>query len=359
MASLLGKDNVNSGRQPELDIARGLAVLFMVAVHVLELFSDEAVVSSIYGTIVGFLGAPPAAPVFMFLLGTGIVYSKKNEAGSLLKRGCLIFLAGYLLNILRGSVPWLIYYSMIKDGAVLPEALNEFVYIDILQFAGLAFVYFAFLKKIRANALFIIISGVLFIFLNSVLVDLKTDNTAVSALSGLIWGSSGLSFFPFLSWIIYPIAGCLFGLILIRCVNKKKLYSVMLAMGLILFLVFCGIFIGLLNIDVGMVDEYKYYHHGLAGNLIYLSFILLWLSLLYWVSALFTGPVKSTIERWSRNVTPIYFIHWILLGNLTLFIDEYSCGIVPSIVIFLGAMILSDILSSVYSGRTRPRRQPA
>jgi len=32
------KQRVNTGRQNELDIARGLAVLFMIAVHVLRSF---------------------------------------------------------------------------------------------------------------------------------------------------------------------------------------------------------------------------------------------------------------------------------------------------------------------------------
>jgi uncharacterized membrane protein len=67
----------NAARQPELDMARGLAVFFMIAVHVLEILGDTALAETGPGIVIGFLGGPPAAPVFMMLLGVGIVYSAR------------------------------------------------------------------------------------------------------------------------------------------------------------------------------------------------------------------------------------------------------------------------------------------
>lgn len=57
----------------ELDIARGLAVLFMIAVHITLVFSNDHVKSSLYGLTIEFLGGIPAAPVFMFVLGVGVL----------------------------------------------------------------------------------------------------------------------------------------------------------------------------------------------------------------------------------------------------------------------------------------------
>jgi uncharacterized membrane protein len=42
MKSILAKEPMNSGRQIELDVARGLAIFFMVLVHVQILFSLRA-----------------------------------------------------------------------------------------------------------------------------------------------------------------------------------------------------------------------------------------------------------------------------------------------------------------------------
>ncbi len=59
-----------------IDLARGLAVFFMILVHVLITYSAPDVEHSLFGEIVGFQGGPPAAPVFMALMGISFYYSK-------------------------------------------------------------------------------------------------------------------------------------------------------------------------------------------------------------------------------------------------------------------------------------------
>ena len=40
----------------------------------------------------------------MMLLGVGIVYSKKNSAEELLKRGIILLIGGYIFNIFREGI---------------------------------------------------------------------------------------------------------------------------------------------------------------------------------------------------------------------------------------------------------------
>jgi uncharacterized membrane protein len=312
--------NINSGRQIELDIARGLAVLFMIAVHILEVFSNEQVTSSLYGSIIGFLGGPPAAPVFMFLLGAGIIYSSKSEPYILLKRGIIIFLGGYLLNFLRGTMPNLIGYVFTSENELFDQSIIELISVDILQFAGLTLIYFSIIKKLKSNLVVVLITGVVFCLVNLLLSSIKIENLFLSTFTTLIWGSGKTSYFPFLSWIIYPIAGYTFGSFLIRCSNKLKFYLILFFTGLISFLGSGFLTVGLFNIDIGLLDEYSYYHHNILGNIVFLSFVLTWVSFLFFISKWFFGVLKTTIERWSRNVTSIYFIHWILIGNIVIFV---------------------------------------
>ena len=96
---------VNSGRQLELDITRGLAVLFMIAVHTLMEFGDPVFKESPLGTVIDFLGSPPAAPVFMFLLGAGLVYSRKGTPRELLNRGLRLLALGYVLSLAYIGLP--------------------------------------------------------------------------------------------------------------------------------------------------------------------------------------------------------------------------------------------------------------
>ena len=97
-----------------IDLARGLAVFFMIAVHTLEVFASPEVINSVFGQIIEFFGGPPAAPVFMTLMGFSFIYSTKSGLKPKLLRGFKIFLAGYLLNIIRGVVPFTlsVYFKM-------------------------------------------------------------------------------------------------------------------------------------------------------------------------------------------------------------------------------------------------------
>ena len=77
MIQSIKNEKVNTGRQIEMDIAKGFAVFCMIAVHVLGSLARQEEAHTLYGGIIEFLGTLPAAPVFMFTLGAGIVYSKK------------------------------------------------------------------------------------------------------------------------------------------------------------------------------------------------------------------------------------------------------------------------------------------
>ena len=345
--SLFEKTKVNFSRQLELDIAKGLAVIFMIAVHVLEEFSNEQVVLSPFGMIIEFLGGPPAAPVFMFLLGTGIVYSSKFESFLLFKRGIIIFFGGYILNIFRGTLPSLIAYSLTKDNLLVYQSFIEFVSVDILQFAGLTLIYFAIVKKLRLNLRGILATAFLFCIIN-IFVNMKIDNLFFASFCSLIWGANEISYFPFLSWIIYPIVGYCFGTFLIRCKDKTKFYLILLIVGLFFLLCFGFTIIGLFGIDLGMNDEYSYYHHNIWGNIVFLSFVIVWISFMFFISKGLVGILKSFVIRWSKNVTEIYFIHWIIIGYLSIFIYSKKCGLICSILITIILFIVSDVLAVGY-----------
>ena len=58
-----------------------MAVLFMIGVHTFEQLTDMKNVA-LY-RIVEFLGCPPAAGVFMFAMGIGMVYTKTTAPPNL------------------------------------------------------------------------------------------------------------------------------------------------------------------------------------------------------------------------------------------------------------------------------------
>ncbi|MCP4215697.1 MAG: acyltransferase [bacterium] len=354
---IFSKKNVNDGRQFELDVARGLAVLFMVLVHVLTSFSSEKVSLSAFGFVIDFLGAPPAAPVFMFILGTGLVYSRKSDGFSLFKRGILILALGYILNFLRGGLPILTGALSLGDKK-LPDAFYaEMVSVDILQFAGMAFLFFALIKQFKISNAGLMIMGILFPILNLFLVGITIDQPIQAAVSSLIWGFGENTCFPFLSWIIYPVAGYLFACLLVKCRDKDIFYRGLLAASSVLLAAFSLVFMVILKIDVGFHDSDKYFHQTIPVNLIIISFTLCWISLIYFVSKPLKGFIKSTIGRWSRNVLPVYLLHWIIIGWLSTLIHDG--GYLLTIVLMVTLMAVSDLLTTTYKKmkhRIRPSR---
>lgn len=201
MRTLLSDTPVNLGRQFELDIARGLAVLFMIAVHTLMVFADPAFRDSSVGTIIDFLGSPPAAPVFMFLLGAGLVYSRKSNPRGMIRRGLGLFAMGYVLSLFRLVLPASVGLWLGRPAPLPFTPLDALFIIDILQFAGITLVFFGALKALvpEPPTVLIIALGIAFGLANSLLLRVQVQELPAVATTGLIWGSSPQSFFPFLT----------------------------------------------------------------------------------------------------------------------------------------------------------------
>ena len=337
---MIAEDKINDQRQLELDVAKGLAILFMLNIHVLMTFASSGVDNSSFGRLVHFLGGPPAAPVFMFAMGVGVAYSRKSSYRYFLNRGVKLLLVGYLLNIFRYLIPLalglefnIIQMAELEYGSLL----NYFMFVDILQFAGLSLIVIAIIKKMELSILFYPLAALLFPLLNYLVQDLKTSSEFVNSLLGLFWGSSVNSFFPLLSWIFYPLIGVFFGHFLIRCSNKNKLYLLVAGIAVLVFLT-AGAFAG----DLGMVDDYNYYHHDLLGNLTIGAMIALWISFLYFISKLIPKLITNKLEYWSRKITHFYLIHWLIIGWSLLVFGYNNLNFWPTVAVMLGLIVITD-----------------
>ncbi|MCQ2545621.1 MAG: heparan-alpha-glucosaminide N-acetyltransferase domain-containing protein, partial [Clostridia bacterium] len=106
---LFGKEEINTSRQFEFDMAKAVCILGMVFVHCFETLScGDAEGGVTYYIFVIVLDAIFGAGTFMICMGLGITYSWKDNADKLLRRGAIIFVLGYVLNIVRDALPCLI-----------------------------------------------------------------------------------------------------------------------------------------------------------------------------------------------------------------------------------------------------------
>ena len=146
----MNKEVVNNKRQRELDWAKSFAIVAMISIHVYEQMSVidiETMPTGAFRLIMEFLAGPLAAPLFMFCMGVGIMYSKRNTPKEMVHRGVHLLRNGYLLSFFKGTIPTAIAIAL---GFAVPWTLADSLFlVSILQFAGMAFFTIALMKKIK------------------------------------------------------------------------------------------------------------------------------------------------------------------------------------------------------------------
>jgi len=302
--------NTTIKRNEMADLLKGFAIIFMIAIHIFELFLNSEYHHKPLTQTVFVLGGPTAAAIFMMVMGYFIEFTKKNRQ-ELAKRGVKLILTGFILNILI-NINLLIH---IFDGR-LPfiNPLNFIFGVDILFLAGISTIILAYIKysphpKIIALSIFVF----MLILLNFTS-NLNYSFGSFDYLSAYFIKIAKWSYFPVIPWFIYP----LFGLILAQ--NKKilKYFNPSLFWRIILisiYLIFC-----LFTVDyiIEITNDLSlYYNHDTK----FFGYTLLWLSG-YWLIVkqlnFYFGTNKIFIYlRWlGKNVTLAYIIQWVIIGNI-------------------------------------------
>ncbi len=341
----------NSKRQVEVDIVRGLAVFFMILVHVSGEFLNESANDTLFSKVIDFMGCVPAAPVFMFIMGVGIVYSKKQTPFILLKRGALILLSGYILNFSRGLLPFFIgsklgFYPF--DSASTPW-YTYLIVVDILQFAGFAMIFMSALKAIKLKEVYYPILAVAIGIASPYVWGIKTGNLVADAFISIIFGGNNTTYHPFFSWIFYPLMGAFFGWLLIRVKNKNKFYLASMVVSIPITFIGLAYYYLHSGMDLGIVtgNVYNYFHHGIISNIIFCSSVIWWIAIWHFASGFIPKFIKNRITFWSKSVTEIYFIHWIIIGWCEFLIfDTFS---IPYTIIAMVVLIfITDRITDLY-----------
>ena len=311
-----------NNRLLSIDLARGLAVFFMIAVHTLEVFASQEVKNSVFGQIIEFLGGPPAAPVFMTLMGFSFIYSRKSELKPRLLRGFKIFLSGYILNILRGVIPFTLSTQLEMDIAkTFPlEKLNAYTIlttVDILQFAGVALIIMALIQEFKINKYVILFSAFLISMLSPFLCGFNINIPVIDQIFELFWGDQPIGFsfidnkiaFPIFPWLSFPLLGMFLGDTIKNTNNQNRTFKHFGIGGIVVLLI--GIAISYNNIEYHFND---YYHSRQGAMLFMCGFVVFWIYITK--IAIDKLPMNKLFEllfKWSNGVTNIYFIQWIII----------------------------------------------
>lgn len=218
---LLSKENVNNGRQPEIDIVKAIAIIFMIIIHTYQGCNGgcEGLGISFLGYFAGFFGAGS----FMICMGIGMRYARNHTPKDYIIRGLALLTVSQLVNLLRLSIPSLVLYEATDKTFNLGYVLDV-IQTDILTFAGLAFLLMAALTALRLKDECIFAIGLV---LNFLMVPCAAFIPHIESfwtdrlLSLLIATDSAL--FPICTHFIYVSFGYLMGGLYMRIEDKKHL----------------------------------------------------------------------------------------------------------------------------------------
>jgi len=330
-----------------IDLARGLAVFFMIAVHTLEVFASEEVKKSMFGQIIEFFGGAPAAPVFMTLMGFSFMYSRKSDLKQRLLRGFKIFLSGYLLNIIRGVIPFkLAIFLQLDIAQSFPlERLNEtsiLAIVDILQFAGIALMIMAIIQEFNVNKHLLLLAAFAIILVSPFLWGYNLNMPFVDYFLDLLWGDYPISFgfinnkiaFPVFPWLAFPLLGMFLGETIKNSKNQNTTYNYFGFFGFVTLII--GAFITATDFDYHTND----YNHSRQGAMIFMcGFVIGWIYLnKLLIEKLPMNRLFLLLFVWSNGVSNIYFVQWtIIIWSIGIFGSNSSSFLT---VIFLIATFI-------------------
>jgi uncharacterized membrane protein len=267
-------------RNSTADLLKGVAVVLMIQVHLMEQFATLDVSQSTMGNVSLFLGGPPAAPVFLAVMGFFLARSQKSPA-QLVHRGALLILGGIALNLgLNANL-----LCSISQGRFQLNPLAFIFGADILPLAGLSVIAFALLREVlRHNGLAYLAAAFVVAIATPFLSSFGTHQT-LAYIIPFLWGEQSWSYFPLFPWLAYTLLGVAFGTSnMMRNAFEPLSSRNKTFISLVLF----GALAFTSSFAVRLITELPlYYHHSVVLFLWISGFLALWLFVFSKLESLF------------------------------------------------------------------------
>ena len=337
-------------RIPEIEMMRAFAIISMVFVHVHEMapgldLDSPPRYAAAY--IIELLGCIPSGAVFVFAMGFGAAMSERRNWVNYINRSVVLFLLGIIVNFFEVYIPAL----MVPDTyGPLTEILPSILSTDVYFFAALMSLYLALMKRLESkNTAAVIISVSLVAVcacINAVwgFNQYTTGNEWLDTILGLFIRLNEYSFYPLISWCVFPVAGYGLGRFIKRYGMKKAviLSAVTAALALVLsysLLYYFKMPDTVIKEVVEISDDIYYRLHPLNAltgcGMIATEFLIV-----HFILLASRGKAPKFMQIMSRNVTPIYITQWIIIGLISPLLARVS-NIWINTLIALPVLVLS------------------
>ena len=218
---IFSKEKINISHQPEFDYLKTLGVFSICVSHVYMTFSEGCL--RLFVDFLRFILTPGA---LMLLMGIGMKYTRHHEPKNYIYRGFVLVTMSQLVNFLRDCLPNLIAWWTTGNKNFLAEALL-ILQVDILSFAGIAFIFLGLLKLLKLSDICIMIIGIMMniIHFYSYKLIKSPNNYLLSQFFGYFIITDAETYFPLCSYFIFVSIGYWLGEIYQKISNKDKFYN--------------------------------------------------------------------------------------------------------------------------------------
>jgi uncharacterized membrane protein len=337
------------------DLARGLAVLFMIGVHVLFHWGAPDTWTTPVGQLISFLGGPTAAPVFMFLMGASLAFSSRSSFRSLAVRGLWLVWLGYLLNVLRGVLP---AYLGLSTGVVTAEQIAPFTLpwlittVDVHHMAGLSLVALAALRVVARPGWAWLAAAAAVVLVAPFVHGLTFGTPLLDGPLAPIWGDAPNVYYAVVPWIAYPLTGAVFGAVMARAADRTRVFR----LGALLGVGLCAAGVAMFLVSPPSFDISTYWREPPSFVVGILGLVLVWLAACdYTVRHVRENRLFTFLYGWSGRVIAIYFAHWLVVGWGVGIVGFRALGLEAALLGIVGAILATAILSRYAVGLETPR----
>jgi len=320
---ILQKEEVNTGRQRELDLVKGFLMIMIVFIHSFQIIANQtAIESEVYKLMFAFF-MPTGACLYLFCMGFGSVFSRRSQPGDLAKNGLKLLCYQALSNIIY-SLCLIIFFHLRNailgevEGTI--EAYHESVYgmitfVNIFFISGMCYFVLAIYKAIRMPLVGYIISAVVVGILSPYMGTICSENEALNWILDMSFGGKGETSFCFFPYLSYVFMGYVFAKV-IRKIQEKDKAEFYIKSGIV-SAVIVAIWMGFVIWNYPSVDEFftymilQYRIPGIAKVIGSCCSILLCFAIAYGAAPIIEkwkfGYRKLT--EYSKNISKLYAVH--------------------------------------------------
>ena len=340
VTGIAGRERVRA-----FDLAAGLAVFFMILVHVLWHWGAPDTWTTPIGEAISYAAGPTATPVFLFLIGASLGAARRSGAGTLVARGLWLFALGYLLNLLRGVIPFTLGTA---TGVITAEQVAPYTpwwlgtTVDLHHAVGLSLIAIAILRsRVQPGWLWLGLAGAL-VLVAPWLRGVAFGSPVLDAPLTPILGSAPNVYYAVVPWLAYPLAGSVFGSLMARSSDRSALFrraavvrAVLLVFGL-----------ALIAVQRPTFDVFTYWRQPASFAVAIMGIILIWLALCDFATRRRRiDRLVGSVYSWSDRVIAIYFTHWIIVGWGVGLVGFRALGLGPVLLAMAVAVVATSYLS--------------